>query len=120
MPLFPMKSKAQSCALKEPDADYRAARRVGQYRVGREAIYFPGFPGTVYLPYGAMTQVWVKTTALPLTGCCGKELPMVRLRAFYDGAFYQDFLFEKQAEADEALAAVRTANPAACGESVGV
>ena len=45
---------------------------------------------------------------------------MVRLRAFYDGAFYQDFLFEKQAEADEALAAVRTANPAACGESVGV
>ena len=30
MPLFQLKSVSQTCVLKDPAADYRTARRVGQ------------------------------------------------------------------------------------------
>ena len=45
MPIFAMKSLSQSCSLENAAADYRTARRAGQYRVSGEAIYFPAFPG---------------------------------------------------------------------------
>ena len=108
MPLFALKSQSQSCVLENAEADYRSARRSAQYRVGAEAIYFPAFPGIRYLPYQAVTR----NTSLPLTGCCGKALPMTRLRLYYDGGeVYQDFLFEKLAEANQALDAVLAACP---------
>ncbi|MDD3346794.1 hypothetical protein [Oscillibacter sp.] len=111
MPLFEMKSQSQTCSLQNAATDFRTARRVGQYRAGGEAVYFPAFPGQRYLPYGALSKAWTKNTAITVTGCCGKQLPMVRLRMFYDGEFYQDFLFEKQTEADVILDAIRAARP---------
>lgn len=103
MPLFSLKSISAACALEDADRDYGSARRTAQYRVSARAIYFPAFPGTRYLPFRAVTKALTRNTSLPLTGCCGKALPMVRLRLYYDGEFYQDFLFEKPAEADRIL-----------------
>ena len=111
MPLFELKSLCRSCVLEDPAADCRAARRVGQYRVSGRAFYVAAFPGTKYLPFAGLTRVKTRNTALNVTGCCGKTLPMVCLRAFYDGEFYQDFLFEKQAEADRVLDAIRAVRP---------
>lgn len=103
MPLFTLKSQAQTCALEHPEQDYRTARRAAQYRVSAQAIYFPAFPGTRYLPFRAVTKALTRNTSLPLTGCCGKALPMTRLRLYYDGECYQDFLFEKLSEANRVL-----------------
>lgn len=111
MPIFPMKSQSQHVSMENAAKDLQSARRAGQYRVGREAVYFPAFPGTKYLPFAALSRAWTKNTAIAVTGCCGKQLPMVRLRAFYDGEFYQDFLFERQAEADTVLDAIRASRP---------
>lgn len=111
MPLLPLKSLSRTCQLENPAEDRRTARRAGQYRVGGEAVYFPAFPGTQYLPFAALSKAWSKNTAITVTGCCGKQLPMVRLRAFYDGEFYQDFLFETQAEADTVLSSIRARRP---------
>lgn len=112
MPLFHLKSQSQRCALEHPDEDYRAARRSAQYRIGAEAIYFPAFPGTRYLPYQAVSKALTRNTSLPLTGCCGKALPMTRLRLYYDGGeVYQDFMFEKLDEANRALDALLAACP---------
>lgn len=112
MPLIPLKSQSQSHVLPDPASDYRAAHRVCQYRIGREAIYFPAFPGDRYLPYSAVDKVLSRPASMPLKGCCGKALPMVRLRMYYDdGAFYQDFMFEKLKQADEALDALLAARP---------
>ena len=36
---------------------------------------------------------------------------MVRVRLFYEGEFYQEFLFEKQKQADVLLDAVAAARP---------
>ena len=91
-------------ALTDPKADYKSAVRVEQYRMSDEAIYFAAFPGTKYLPFRAVRQAWSQKTSISLTGCCGKELPMVVVRMRYEGGFYQNFTFEKQKSADRVLA----------------
>ena len=111
MPIFQMKSQSASCTLEGAESDYRAARRVAQYRVGAQAAYFPAFPGTKYLPYAAVDRVISKNSALSVTGCCGKQLPVIRVRLFYDGEIYQEFVFEKRTVADKVLDRIRAARP---------
>ena len=111
MPLIPLKSHVKTCILENANEDYRAAKRAARYRIGKEAIYFPAFPGTHYLPYRAVTRALTRNTQLPLTGCCGKALPMTRLRLYYGAEAYQDFMFEKREMANEALDAVLAARP---------
>ena len=111
MPLFAMKSLAQSASLEDVSGDYKTARRVEQFRVSNEAIYFPAFPGNQYLPFEALHHVKVRDTALSVTGTCGKQIPMTCLRLSYDGEFYKDFLFEKRAKAEEVLERIRARRP---------
>ena len=111
MPLFAMKSLAQSASLEDVSGDYKTARRVEQFRVSNEAIYFPAFPGNQYLPFEALHHVKVRDTALSVTGTCGKQIPMTCLRLSYDGEFYKDFLFEKRARAEEVLERIRARRP---------
>ena len=111
MPLFAMKSLAQSASLENVSEDYKTARRVEQFRVSDQAIYFPAFPGNQYLPFEALRHVKVRDTALSVTGTCGKQIPMTCVRLSYDGEFYKDFLFEKRARAEEVLERIRTRRP---------
>ena len=111
MPLFKMKSLAQSHALENAEQDYQGSVRAEQFRISDKAVYFAAFPGTQYISFDAMSQVKVRNTALSVTGTCGKQLPMVCLRAFYDGEFYKDFLFEKRAVVEQVLDRIRTARP---------
>lgn len=111
MPILPMKSLCPDCPLEDAGADYRRSRRVGQYRVSDHAIYFPAFPGTQYLPFAAVRRAWHQRSSMPLTGCCGKELPVYLLRTEYQGGFYQNFSFEKQEEAEGILRRLRELYP---------
>ena len=107
-----LKSMSQRCHLANPDADLKETVRAAQYRVSNQAIYFPAFPGKRYIPFSAVTTAWVKPTSLPLTGCCGKQLPMFRLRLRYDeGDVYQDFLFEQETLARSILDRVLAVSP---------
>lgn len=111
MALFALKSLSKTCALEGADAKYKASRRVEQFRLGQEAIYFPAFPGNQYLPFAALTQVKTRNTAISVTGTCGKQLPMVCVRLSYDGEFYKDFLFEKKKSADLVVETIRAQRP---------
>ena len=112
MPLFTPKPLSKSHPLEDPAGDYRTALRAEQFRFSKRAIYFPAFPGTQYLAFQSLTKALTRNTSLPLTGCCGKALPVTRLRLYYDGGeFYQDFTFEKLADANRVLDAVATARP---------
>lgn len=111
MPILTPKPLAQSHPLADPAGDYKDSRRAEQFRFSPSAIYFPAFPGTKYLSFQALTRALTRNTSLPLTGCCGKALPMTRLRLYYDGEFYQDFLFEKRDTANLVLDAVAAARP---------
>ncbi len=111
MAIFALKPLNGTFPLEDPAGDYRTARRAGQYRVSGQAIYFPAFPGTQYLSFQALTKALTRNTSLPLTGCCGKALPMTRLRLYYDGEFYQDFMFEKLTTANHVLDGIAAARP---------
>ncbi len=113
MALFAPKPLAKTCPLEDPAGDYKTARRAEQYRFSGQAVYFPAFPGTQYLSFASLTRALTRNTSLPLTGCCGKALPVTRLRLYYDGGeFYQDFTFEKLANANQVLDAIAAACPA--------
>ena len=111
MPLFQVKSQSQTCTLPDAAGDYAAAQRLAQYRLGRDAVYFPAFPATRYIPFAAVSKVMARHTSMPLTGCCGKALPMICVRLFYDGEFYHDFMFENLKDTDRLLDAVQAARP---------
>ena len=111
MAIFTPKPLAQSHPLEDPAGDYKTARRAEQYRVSGQAIYFPAFPGTQYLSFASLSRALTRNTSLPLTGCCGKALPMTRLRLYYDGEFYQDLLFEKRPNANQVLDDIAAARP---------
>ena len=111
MTLFAFKSVSQTTALADAAGDYRAARRVEQYRLSGRAIYFPAFPGTKYLSFQALTKALTRNTSMPLTGCCGKALPVTRLRLYYDESFYQDFTFEKLSNANQVLDGIAALRP---------
>ena len=110
MPLFELKSIAKNVVLENAKEDYRASKRVEQFRCGAGAIYFPAFPGTQYLPFEALTRVRSKNTAISVAGTCGKQLPMVCLRLFYDDT-YKDFMLEKTKSVDKVLEAIAACCP---------
>jgi len=110
MPLFELKSIAKNVVLENAKEDYRASKRVEQFRCGAGAIYFPAFPGTQYLPFEALTRVRSKNTAISVAGTCGKQLPMVCLRMFYDDT-YKDFMLEKTKSADKVMEAIAACCP---------
>ena len=59
-----------------------------------------------------MTKALTRNTSLPLTGCCGKALPMVRLRLYYGNQEgFMDFMFEKPEEANRALDQLLASHP---------
>lgn len=106
-----IKSLCPEAVLPDPAADRKESERVEQYRVSGAAIYFKSFPGEKYLPFSAVERAWAQRSKVPLTGCCGSELPVVVLRVRYSGGFDQNFTFEKQESADRVLAVLREARP---------
>ena len=111
MALFELKSMSQSVTIENAAEDYRNATKVAQYRVGAQAAYFPAFPGNRYIPFDAATRAISKNSSLPLKGCCGKAIPVVKVRIFYDGEFYQEFVLEELKQADAILDRLASARP---------
>ncbi|MBQ2960309.1 MAG: hypothetical protein IJE09_03690 [Oscillospiraceae bacterium] len=109
MPLFELKSITE-LTIENAKEDYRASKRVEQFRYGAEAIYFPAFPGTQYLPYKSLTKVKSKNTAVSVAGTCGKQIPMVCLRLYY-GDTFKDFMLEKKKSEDMILEAIAACCP---------
>lgn len=112
MPLFEIKSLSRTTVLEDPAGDYKTARRLEQVRFSANAVYLPAFPGTRYLPFTAVTRALGRNSGMPVKGCCGKELPVTKVRLTYDGGeFYQDFIFEKPENALALLDALQARCP---------
>ena len=110
MALFPLKSLSATCTIENVDENYRVAKKVAQYRVSEKAVYVPAFPGDKYLPFAAVTKAVSRNSGLPVKGTCGKAVPVVRVKLWYDGEFYQELIVERAEQANlilDALAAVR-------------
>lgn len=112
---MPYRSAVSGLSIPDPAADRRAAVRVGQYRVGRAALYVPSFPLDQYIPFAAIRRAWSQAAQLGMTGCCGKTVPVVRVRVQYDsgdlGLIIQNYTLDTQAEADRLLALLEAGCP---------
>lgn len=106
-----MLSVCPDITLSDPKTDYRNSQRIEQYRFGSEAVYMAAWPSAKYLPYTAVRQAWIQSSLLPVTGTCGKALPVTVLRLRYKGNYYQTFTFEKQVNAQKALDIIRAGAP---------
>lgn len=103
-----LRSVCSDIELSNSREDYRCSQRIEQYRFGKEAIYFAGWPTTKYLPFSSIRQAWIQDSLLPVTGTCGKALPITVMRVRYRGKYYQTFTFEKRANAQKALDLIRS------------
>lgn len=101
------------CAdMQVPNAqtDYREATRIAQFRVSDKAIYLPAFPGVHYLPFDGLTAVVLRNGSLSTIGCCGKELPVLKLTLRWNGG-EKELVIDPPKHADTILNRVRAARP---------
>lgn len=101
---------APELTIDAPMEDYRQARRAGQHRVSQKAFYFPAFPATKYVPCRALTAAVLRASSLPTTGCCGKELPVLKLTLCWEGG-RQELVIDPPKHADAILEVLRAARP---------
>lgn len=109
MPLLQPKS---ACSQEIPQAgeDFRQAARAAQFRVGELAFYFPAFPGTRYIPFESLTRAVAWKGSLPTTGCCGKEMPVMKLVLEYAGE-RKAFIVDPPRHMDTILDHIHRARP---------
>lgn len=110
MPILEPKPACPGYEIDDPREDYRTSVRAGQYRAGAQAVYYPGFPATLYVPYHALTEVLVRNSSLPTTGCCGKELPVIKLVLRWEGG-EQQLIIDPPKHTDAILAQILAARP---------
>ena len=98
--------------VKDPKADYRDAVKIGNVRIGKEALYFPAFPvGAQYLPLITLNRAWVQKSSISPKGCCGGQLQVFLVRVQYGGEFYQNLTFDREPEAQRALSLIQERLP---------
>lgn len=110
MSLIAPKSACPSVQLPQAEEDLRQARRAAQYRVSPLAFYFPAFPGWMYIPHSALTGAVVRNSTLATTGCCGKQLPVMKLVLRWEGGS-REFVVDPPRHMDTILELVRSARP---------
>lgn len=109
--MMAMKSVCEAFPMADAKTDYQSAVKIGAYRIGRSALYFPGFLSVQYLPLAAVRRAWVQKSAISAKGCCGAQLPVYVLRVQYEGGFYQNFTFDRPETADRAMGLLRERLP---------
>lgn len=104
------RSAIPGASLPDVREDWQAARRAAQYRVSDRAFYFPAFPANQYILFTSLTDVVLRSASLPTTGCCGKELPVLKLTLrFEDGE--REFVIDPPKHADTILMRIQAARP---------
>ena len=110
MPLLEPKCLCPAGELPNAGEDCRGALRVAQFRVSAQALYLPAFPGWKYIPFQSLTGVVLRTSALSTIGCCGKELPVLKLILRWDGG-ERELILDLPGQADVVLEQIRGARP---------
>lgn len=105
-----MKSLCPAIQLPDAKEDFRAAAQVAQYRVSDKAFYLPAFPGTQYVPFAGLTQVILRNASLSTIGCCGKELPVLKLTLRWQEG-EKELILDPPKYADTIVSRIKAARP---------
>lgn len=105
------KSMISDLTIDDPGADRSNGQRIGRYHIGEKAIYVPSFPFDRYIPFEAIKRAWSQSSQLPVTGCCGKGVPVVVVCVMYDSGEAElraeRYTLDSQDEADMLLERLR-------------
>lgn len=105
-----MKSLCPNISLADAKEDFRGADRVAQFRISSKAFYLPAFPQWTYIPLSELTGVVVRGASLPTIGCCGKELPVLKLTLRWaEGE--RELVIDPPKHMDTILGHIRNARP---------
>mgnify|MGYP003293566688 CR=1 FL=1 len=107
-----LEPRSVSCEVQLTDAsaDYKNAVRVAQFRVSETAFYMPAFPGTQYIPFSCLTAAVLRKASLSTIGCCGKELPVLKLILRWNEG-EKELVIDPPKHADKILEQIRAARP---------
>jgi len=105
-----MKSLCPGMELVDAKEEFRSAERVAQYRISSKAFYLPSFPGWAYVPLAELTGVVVRNASLSTIGCCGKELPVLKLTLRW-AEEERELVIDPPKHVDTILGYIRNARP---------
>ena len=110
MALLKLVSLCSEMSLPDAAEDHRGATRIAQFRISDKAFYLPAFPGVQYIPFSTLTGVILRTASLSTIGCCGKELPVLKLTLRWSEG-NREFVIDPPKHADTILSRIRAACP---------
>ena len=91
----------------EVAADYEAAQVFERLRVGELGVYFRDGLKTRYIPYDEMDRAFIRVQETRSRMCCGQaNFNYFRVVFVRDGKEFADYMSEKEALMDSALAAI--------------
>lgn len=110
MSLIPLKNLCPDIQMPDMQTDYREATRIAQFRVSDKVMYLPAFPGVQYIPFDGLTAVVLRNASLSTIGCCGKELPVLKLMLRWNGG-EKELVIDPPKHADTILNRIHAARP---------
>ena len=88
-------------------ADFDSAQVFERLRVGRQGVYFRDGLKTRFIPYDYIDRAFIRVQETRGRMCCGKaNFNYFRVVFVHDGKEFADYISEKEALMDDALAAI--------------
>ena len=91
----------------EYDRDYENAKIFDKLRVGALGVYFRDGLKTRFIAFDDMDRAFIRVQETRSRMCCGQaNFNYFRVVFVHDGKEFADYMSEKEAEMDDALAAI--------------
>lgn len=98
--------------IEDVKRDRKAAVSVEKYKVSDNAIYFQ----SEYLPVSVIKGVRIQPSTYSPSCCCGKGIPVFKIRIDYDGDKPLVLMLEKEKNAEKIVSIITSANDNSLGE----
>ena len=92
--------------IEDVKQDRKTAVSVEKYKVSDKAIYLQGD----YLPIAAIKSIRIQPSTYSPNCCCGKGIPVFKIRIDYDGEKPLVLMLEKERNADKMASIITSAN----------
>lgn len=86
--------------------DRRASKSVEKYNISEQAIYFDN----KYLPLSAIQRMRMQPSMYTPQGCCGKGIPVTKIRLEYGGEKPAVLMLEKESNAIKTIQMIKSYN----------
>ena len=100
-------------AIEDVKQDRKAAVSVEKYMVSDKAIYVQG----EYLPISAIKSVRIQPSTYSPNCCCGKGIPVFKIRIDYGAEKPLVLMIEKEKNAEKMVSIIKSANDTITVES---